>query len=99
MEDDSRLIDVAVPFGLLILVPDDGAPIHFAGFRYRDLAGSDSGGDFIVGKQLSRSVAGGKADLNLLPDWIEPLAGDRIDHGDERRPTRQPLTPLGDESH
>src|SRR2546426_3455555 len=68
----------------LLLWANDRATIQFIGDTERDLACGKCLCDFIIGKELARSMSGLEVDLHLQPQRIEALALNRVQHADEK---------------
>ena len=62
----------------------DRAPINFAREPERDFTGVEGGFDFGVGKELSGRMARREGNLHFLPDGVEAIAGDSINHRNKR---------------
>src|SRR6266446_4717264 len=81
------------PPGPALRLADHRAAIHLGGRRQRYLLGSRGREDIVVRGELLRRHARVEADLHLLPERVEAVALDGIDHAYERRPAgKLPLT-------
>src|SRR6266568_6374062 len=71
---------------LELLRSDHRAAIELLGVGEGDLAGRRGRQDVGVGGQLDRGDAGVERDLDLLPDGVEAVALDGVQHRDEVQP-------------
>src|SRR3989442_5244607 len=67
----------------LLVRADHRAAVHFVGWRERDLTGRRRIGNFVVGEQLPRGVAGVEYDLHLAPQRVEAVPLNRVEHACE----------------
>jgi len=65
------------------------AAIEFGGDSEGDFPGSGGGQDIVVRQELSGRVAGSERNLHFLPQRVEAVTLDRIQHTDERLAARQ----------
>src|SRR6266853_1861503 len=71
-----------------LLRTDHRAAIEFAGDSECDLPGSGRGQDVVVRQELAGRVAGSERYLHFLPQRIEAVSLDRIQHTDKRLAAR-----------